>query len=85
LGFFGAAHALFWIILILNLYFEQTRLWSLILLGFLWLLKVPFFFKLFKKFKRQNYAFWIPLFDFLLLIYNFVFGTITLFGKQKKW
>lgn len=85
LGFFSVVHALFWFMLLINLCFEETRLWSLILLGIVWMIKIPFLYKLFKKFKRPNYAFWIPLFDFLLLFYNAVFGIITLFGRQKKW
>lgn len=85
LGFFAFTHAMVWLFLIACLIYEPTRYWSLILMAVVWLIKVPLMYKIFKKLKRGNYAFWLPLFDFLYLFYNLVFGLVTTFGKQKKW
>lgn len=85
LGFFAFTHALVWLFFIACLIYEPTRYWSLIFMAVVWLIKVPLMYKIFKKLKRGNYAFWLPLFDFLFLFYNFVFGIVTTFGKQKKW
>lgn len=85
LAFFAVIHGLFWAVLATNIVFPETRWWSLIFLLVFWLIKIPFIFKVFKKLKRSNYALWLPFFDFFYLFYNLVFGTITLFGRQKKW
>ncbi len=85
LSFFAFTHAIFWLVLTINLCIDQTRYWSLVFLLIIWLIKIILFYKLFKKLKRANYAFWLPLFDFLFIFYNLIFGLITLFGKQRKW
>jgi hypothetical protein len=65
--------------------YEPTRYWGLIVLGIFWLIKIPLMYQIFRKLKRATYAFWLPLFDFLFVFYNLVFGAVTAFGKQKKW
>ena len=85
LSFFAVTHAFTWLFLIACVCYEPTRYWSLAFLLLLWLIKIPLMYKVFKKMKRANYALWLPLFDFLFVFYNLVFGAVTVFGKQKKW
>lgn len=85
LGFFAFSHALLWFALFANLFFISSFGWALSLLGLYWLIKWPFMFFGFKKLKQVGLVVWMPIFDLLYLIYNFGFGFITIFGKQKKW
>jgi glycosyltransferase involved in cell wall biosynthesis len=85
LGFFGVTQALVWAFLLACIIYEPTRYWGLIVLGIFWLIKIPLMYQIFRKLKRATYAFWLPLFDFLFVFYNIVFGAVTAFGKQKKW
>ncbi len=85
LGLFAITHALQWLFLIACIIYEPTRYWSLIFWALIWLFKVPLMYKIFKKLKRSNYAFWLPIFDFIYVFYNLVFGAVATFGKQKKW
>ncbi len=85
LSFFAFTHAFFWLFLIACIIYEPSRYWCLIILSISWMIRIPLMFKIFKKLKRANYALWLPLFDFLFVFYNIIFGIVTIFGKQKKW
>jgi glycosyltransferase involved in cell wall biosynthesis len=85
LGFFAFSHAMLWFALCANLIFLSSFGWALSMLGLYWLIKWPLMFYAFKKLKQTGLVVWVPIFDFLYLIYNVCFGFITLFGKQRKW
>jgi glycosyltransferase involved in cell wall biosynthesis len=85
LGFFAFSHAMLWFALFSNLIFLNSFGWALSMLGLYWLIKWPLMFYGFKKLKQTGLVVWLPIFDFLYLIYNVGFGFITLFGKQRKW
>lgn len=85
LAFFGLTHLFLWASIIACLFFQETRLWILIGLAFYWVVKLPFLYFVFRKFEKANKAFWLPVFDFLYLFYNIIFGFVRLFGKQRKW
>jgi glycosyltransferase involved in cell wall biosynthesis len=85
LGFFALSHALLWFAFFANLFFISSFGLALSMLGLYWLIKWPFMFFGFKKLKQVGLVVWLPVFDFLYLVYNFGFGLITIFGKQKKW
>ncbi len=85
LGFCAVTHALFWITFVANCFVYETVGWALLILGVFWAVKLPLLYVNFKKFGQALTAFWAPVFDVLFVFYNFVFGLVALFGRQKKW
>lgn len=85
LGFIAMSHAFMWVLILFNLLLLSNWFWTLILLIVFWLIKFPLIFMAFKKLKHKYKIVWMPIFDFLYVIYNAMFGLVNLFNKQKKW
>jgi hypothetical protein len=79
------SHAFFWLFFFANFFIPESLGWALAILGLYWCIKIPFLYVNFRKFGQARMAFWAPVFDFLFLFYNCVFGLVTVFGRQKKW
>jgi poly-beta-1,6-N-acetyl-D-glucosamine synthase len=85
LGFCAFTHAMFWVLFVANCFIYESLGWALAILALLWTVKLPLLYINFKKFGQALTSFWTPVFDILFVFYNFVFGLVTLFGRQKKW
>lgn len=85
LGMFAFTHALLWLSFIANCFIYDSLGWALIIMGLYWTIKWPLIYLGFKKLQQAGKSAWMPLFDLLFVAYNFVFGIVTVFGKQKKW
>lgn len=85
LGFFSLTHTLLWVSFFISLTFPNAWLISILIMLFYFLIKFPLIYMSFNKLKVKNYAYLMPLFDFMFLLYNLIFGIAILFYKQKKW
>lgn len=85
LGFFSFTHALLWLATLISLFIPNSWLIVVLMLFVFFMIKLPLIYMAFNKLKVKNYAFLMPIFDFLYLIYNLIFGISIIFYKQKKW
>lgn len=85
LGFMIITHALLWLTFFANLFVFDSLGWALIIMGLYLLIKWPLMYQVFKKLQQTGLSVWVPVFDFFYLFYNLLFGTVTIFSRQKKW
>ncbi len=85
LGFFSFSHAMLWISFLVSLFLPNAWIVSSALMLIYFLIKFPLIYMAFNKLKVKNFAFLMPVFDFMFLVYNLIFGIAIIFYKQKKW
>jgi biofilm PGA synthesis N-glycosyltransferase PgaC len=83
--FCAFTHVMFWLCFIANCFIYESLGWALIILTLFWWIKLPLLYFNFRKFRQASMAFMTPVFDLFFVVYNVVFGFVTLFGRQKKW
>ncbi|HEY1047576.1 MAG TPA: glycosyltransferase [Bacteroidia bacterium] len=85
LSFIILTHGLLWATFIANMFFFASMGWALAIICIYLLIKWPMMYQVFKKLKQSGLSIWVPVFDLLYVFYNFTFGFVTLFSRQKKW
>jgi glycosyltransferase involved in cell wall biosynthesis len=87
LGIFYASNLFFYTLLI-GLLIYNLALWPVLLgvYGLKLLTQTVSYYLCFKKLNQQNLTWSIALFDFLYVVYVYIFGTLGLIAKQnKRW